>query len=101
MSSINTKQNRLDAIAKAGGDKARRAFDWTGRAVIKVLDAKAREWRIMTVAARNDVVIVNGMQAVDHRLDVVSERREPVGDRRGDLVQRSLDRANTALFMGC
>jgi len=99
MSSINTKQNRLDAIAKAGGDKARRAFDWTGRAVIKVLDAKTGEWRILTVVARNDVVTVNGMQAVDHRLDLVSERREPVGKRRGDLVQRSLDRANTALFM--
>lgn len=100
MSSIKTKQDRIDTIAKAGGDKARRAFDWTGRATIKVLDAKAGEWRILTVAARNDVVVMDGMHTVDHRLDIVSERREAVGERRGDLVQRLLDRANDGLLFG-
>ena len=38
------------------------------------------------------------MQLVDHRLDIVSEKREAIGERWGSAISKSVYRANLKMW---
>jgi hypothetical protein len=98
MQNLTTKQQREEWILKHGGKAALRNAVDQGQCVVAILDRQADVWRILHVAYRNDVVADRGMQLVDHRLDIVSEKRETIGERWGSAISKSVYRANLKMW---